>query len=287
MIHAPIPAFWCNGTRDDQARAYAALFPGATIDGKSTADWSPGGVVTRLNLRGSPLDLIEGGPVYSPTPALSLFVQCESEGEMRTLWAGLADGGAELMPLDAWPWATLFGWLQDRWGMTWQLNLGAMDEVDQAVTPFLTFVGDAAGRAQAAMDLYTRAIPGTETVEAHLHDGSMGDPAGWVMHARMRVAGGGLMLSENGMAHPWGFTPGGSLMLRADTQVEIDTLWTLLTENGGSPSHCGWLVDPFGMSWRIIPSNLDKLLAAGGKPAIDALMGMKRIDIAALRAAAG
>lgn len=75
-----------------------------------------------------------------------------------------------------------------------------------------------------------------------------------------------------------------SLMVECDTQEEIDYFWQRLTANGGEPGRCGWLVDRFGLSWQVAPRHLRTLLANGaGK----AMMGMSRLDIAELEAAAG
>lgn len=286
-----IPAVWCDGTMAVQARAYAALFPGATIDGRDPAVWVPGGLGAMLSLDGCPVQLIEGGPRYRPTPAVSLFVQRATEGEVRALWEGLADGGAVLMPLEAWPWARLYGWVQDRWGLSWQVNLGPLAEVGQAVLPYLTFTGPAAGRARAALELYARAFPDLMVDALHDHDGSGPDPAGTVMHAQVRLRGGTMMLSDSAHPHAWGFTPGTSLSVLCPDQAEVDRLWALLLADGGTPSRCGWLTDPFGLSWQIVPQVLHDIMNQGTPDqkarAVAAFLPMVKLDGPAIAAAAG
>lgn len=76
------------------------------------------------------------------------------------------------------------------------------------------------------------------------------------------------------------FTPAVSLMVSCKDQEEIDDLWNALTE-GGEESQCGWLIDKFGMSWQIIPEDLEELLTKG--KAFEAMMTMKKLDIAVLR----
>ena len=78
-------------------------------------------------------------------------------------------------------------------------------------------------------------------------------------------------------------------MVQVDTQAEIDRLWTKLTENGGKEVQCGWLVDKFGVSWQIVPKQLggmlsDKDKAKSGR-AMQAMMGMQKLDLAKLQAA--
>lgn len=84
-----------------------------------------------------------------------------------------------------------------------------------------------------------------------------------------------------------GFTDAHSFLIPCDSQQEIDRYWDALTD-GGSEGRCGWLVDRFGVSWQVAPKNFAALL--GGEPeqaarAMQAMMGMKKIDIAAMQRA--
>ena len=86
------------------------------------------------------------------------------------------------------------------------------------------------------------------------------------------------------------FTPVVSLFVLVDNQDELDTIWNAFLDAGGTPSQCGWLTDPFGLSWQIVPTALGRLLGdpdrerAGAAHA--AMMSMVKLDIAALEAAA-
>lgn len=81
-------------------------------------------------------------------------------------------------------------------------------------------------------------------------------------------------------------SPAASICVHVDTQAEIDHFWQTLTANGGQESRCGWLVDPFGLSWQIIPNTLPRLLASDTSGRVmAAMMGMAKLDIAALEAA--
>lgn len=81
-------------------------------------------------------------------------------------------------------------------------------------------------------------------------------------------------------------SPAASISVHVDTQAEIDHFWAALTANGGRESRCGWLIDPFGLSWQIIPRALPRLLGADRSGRVmAAMMGMAKLDIAALEAA--
>lgn len=82
-------------------------------------------------------------------------------------------------------------------------------------------------------------------------------------------------------------TPATSISVHLDTQAEVDRLWSALTANGGRESRCGWLIDPFGLSWQIIPNALPRLLGADRSGRVmAAMLGMAKLNIAALEAAA-
>jgi predicted 3-demethylubiquinone-9 3-methyltransferase (glyoxalase superfamily) len=82
-------------------------------------------------------------------------------------------------------------------------------------------------------------------------------------------------------------SPATSISVHVDTQAEVDRLWSALLEGGGSESRCGWLTDRFGLSWQIIPRALPRLLQSDTSGRVmQAMMGMVKLDIAALEAAA-
>lgn len=88
----------------------------------------------------------------------------------------------------------------------------------------------------------------------------------------------------------FGFTEGFSLLIDCETQEQVDYYWDRLREGGGEESMCGWLKDRFGVSWQVVPTVLYRLMRdpdpARSKRAVDAMLKMRKLDIAALRAAA-
>jgi len=80
-----------------------------------------------------------------------------------------------------------------------------------------------------------------------------------------------------------------SFVLDCQDQAEVDHYWQTLTADGGAPGQCGWLVDKFGVSWQVVPVQLDDIMsrsdAEGVKRAMEALLQMTRLDVADLEAA--
>ena len=141
----------------------------------------------------------------------------------------------------------------------------------QKITPFLWYNG----HVEEAVALYTSVFPNSRVLSSS------------PMSATVEIEGQQLIIF-NGGPH-YALSPAASLYVNCETQAEVDRLWAQLVD-GGAESRCGWLVDRFGLSWQIIPSILPKLLqdpdGAKAKRAMDAMLTMSKIDIAALERAA-
>jgi predicted 3-demethylubiquinone-9 3-methyltransferase (glyoxalase superfamily) len=115
-----------------------------------------------------------------------------------------------------------------------------------------------------------------------------GDDDGPISSAMIELCGQQLLLLNGGPMHA-GFTEAISLFVKVETQGEIDELWQRLTADGGEPGRCGWLKDRYGLSWQIVPSVLDSLFGSTDRKraqqAVDAMMTMDKLNIAALQAA--
>lgn len=124
------PFLMFEGRAEEALTLYTSLFGGSEV--VSLERYGPGGpgpegslMLADILLSGLRLRLSDS-PVrhdFTFTPSVSLFVDCADAEELRRLYAGLADGGAELMPLGEYGFSALFGWVNDRFGVSWQLNL--------------------------------------------------------------------------------------------------------------------------------------------------------------------
>jgi predicted 3-demethylubiquinone-9 3-methyltransferase (glyoxalase superfamily) len=155
----------------------------------------------------------------------------------------------------------------------------------QGTRPCLVF----SDHAEEAINLYVSVIPNSRILSMQRSDGSGLIPEGKLMHATF-VLDGREYTAFDGGPH-FSFSEAFSLMVTCDTQQEIDELWTRLMEGGGEESMCGWLKDRFGVSWQVIPSSLGRMLSdsASGNAAkaTEAMLGMRKLDIAALERAYG
>jgi predicted 3-demethylubiquinone-9 3-methyltransferase (glyoxalase superfamily) len=136
--------------------------------------------------------------------------------------------------------------------------------------------------AEAAVDLYTSLFPDSEVLHIERYpEGVPGRAAVSVMTVLFTLRGARLAALNGGPQ--FSFSEAVSLVVECADQAEIDRLWEALTADGGRESMCGWLVDRFGLSWQIVPENIAELIAP--PPARQAMLGMRKLDVAALQAA--
>lgn len=153
-----------------------------------------------------------------------------------------------------------------------------------AVTPSLWFDDD----AEAAIDFYTALIPGSEVVSMSRYPDEVPGMGGKVMHAHFRLAGRDYHAMDAGPQFP--FTEAVSLFVSCADQDEVDRYWDALTADGGEEQPCAWLKDRWGLSWQIVPDRLIELIRdpdeGRSHRAVQAMLAMTKIDIAAVEAAA-
>lgn len=140
--------------------------------------------------------------------------------------------------------------------------------------------------AEDALNFYRSVFPGSEIVSRMMLPASPGGKP-QLLAATFRLFGVEYMLLNGGPHYQ--LNEAASIVVRCDSQHEIDDLWARLLADGGAESRCGWLKDRFGLSWQIVPRDIGDLVAgpdaAGRKRAMDALLTMVKLDIAALRKA--
>ncbi|MGA2339280.1 MAG: VOC family protein [Terracidiphilus sp.] len=146
------------------------------------------------------------------------------------------------------------------------------------ITPFLWFDSN----AEEAADFYCKIFPNSRKLgELRSSADTPSGPKGMVLTVSFELDGLNFTALNGGPGHP--FTEAISFVVRCDTQQEIDNYWSKLT-SGGKEIQCGWLVDKFGVSWQVVPARLPELIKH--PKAMQALMKMKKLDIAELERAA-
>jgi predicted 3-demethylubiquinone-9 3-methyltransferase (glyoxalase superfamily) len=274
MKHPIYPCLWFDGKAREAALFYGSVFSNSKI-------YADTPMVVTFELGGQAFMGLNGGPMFKPNPSISFYVVCETAQEIETCWHKLLEGGNVLMPLDVYPWSEKFGWLNDQYGISWQLTLGKIAELGQKITPLLMFTQDQAGKAEQAIHFYSNIFDHSSIKLISRYEQGEPDVTGTIKHAQFKLGEQLFMAMDSSMPHQFRFNEAISFVISCDTQDTIDYYWNKLTEGGGE-SMCGWLKDRYGISWQVLPESLGTLMT--GEPektkrVMQALLQMKKLDI--------
>lgn len=285
------PFLWFDNQAEEAGQLYTSIFPNSrileTLRYGEAGPGPAGSVMTvSFELAGQQFTGLNGGPEYKFTPAVSFFVNCQTPEEIHELWDKLGQGGKVLMELDRYPFSPQFGWLEDRYGLSWQLNLSGRGK---KIVPFLTYVGDRDGSVEKAIKQYTSLFPNSAVRSIARHGKEPRAYEGTVSNAVFALDGEDFMAMDAAREHhSFTFNPALSFVVNCETQEEVDKFWDGLSE-GGEPGVCGWLQDRYGVSWQVVPVILLKFLGdkdpEKANRVMKAMLQMKKLDIAAIQAA--
>ncbi len=279
MIHPIYTCLWFDGKAKEAAQFYCSVFPDLAITSENP-------MVVIIESSGQKFMLLNGGPHFKINPSVSFYVVCETHEEVDRSWKSLIDGGSALMPLDKYDWSEKYGWVQDRFGVNWQLTYGKVEDVGQKFTPTLMFARSMAGKAEQAIQFYTSVFQGSSVKLIARYSASDHDVEGTIKHAQFRLGAKVFMAMDSSMPHQFGFNEAVSFVVNCDTQDEIDYYWERLSAVPEA-ERCGWLKDQFGVSWQIVPTILGKLMSdpSRSERVIKAFMQMKKFDVEKLKQA--
>lgn len=283
---------WFDKEAKEAAQLYTSTFPNSKIKSSSVLENTPSGDVdiVVVELAKQEFTLLSAGPLFKFNPSISFLVACESKEEVDAIWAKLSEDGKSLMELGSYPFSEWYGWTQDRFGLSWQVMHMGDREIKQKITPTLMFVGDVCGKAEEAMKFYTSIFDNSEIGHVMRYGaGEEPDKEGTIKHAGFSLEGHEFGIMDSAHKHEFNFNEAISLMVHCDTQEQIDHYWDKLTAVPES-EQCGWLKDKFGVSWQIVPTEMDEMMNTKDKEKLarvtESFLKMKKFDLAELRRAA-
>ena len=164
------PHLWFDKEAKEAAELYTSVFEGSEITSVVTLRDTPSGDcdVVSFVLAGQPFQAISAGPLFTFNPSISFMVACRSKDEVDTLWRHLIKGGSDVMPLDTYPFSERYGWLEDRFGLSWQI--GFFPDAPQKITPSLMFVGDVCGKAEETIKFYASTFRNAQVGDIFRYD---------------------------------------------------------------------------------------------------------------------
>ncbi|ETT55164.1 MULTISPECIES: VOC family protein [unclassified Paenibacillus] len=293
-----VPHLWYDKEAAEAARFYASVFPESRVTSVNTIHDTPSGDAGQVSFEvwGQPFMAISGGPYFKLNPAVSFFVNFDPSREkdaaerLDEVWDKLAEGGTALMPLGKYPFSERYGWIQDKFGVSWQLILtNPAGEERPAIIPSLLFVGDRCGKAEEAMSFYLSVFKDSrQGLLTRYPAGSAPDQEGTIMFADFMLENLWFTVMDSAHNHQFSFNEAVSFMVSCDSQEEIDYYWDKLSAVPEA-EQCGWLKDAFGISWQIIPAEMNEMMKKGTPEQLarvtKAFLQMKKFELAELRKA--
>jgi predicted 3-demethylubiquinone-9 3-methyltransferase (glyoxalase superfamily) len=215
------PHLWFDKEANEAAKLYTSIFKDSRIKSTATLHNTPSGSVDLLTIQllGKEFRLINAGPLFKFTPAVSFLVAGDTKDEVDTLWNELSKGGSALMELGTYPFSERYGWTQDRYGLSWQVMFMGDRKAEQKITPTLMFVGQQAGRGEEAINFYASVFHNAK-VGHILRYGNNEEPdkAGTIRHGGVSLEGESFAVMDSARAHNFTFNEAISFMVHCKTQ---------------------------------------------------------------------
>lgn len=290
-----VPHLWFDTQAKEASEFYVSLFPDSKMTSVTALHGTPSGDcdIVSFRLWGHDFMAISAGPFFNINPSVSFMVNFdpaqdkEAATRIDEVWAKLIDGGKALMPIGEYPFSKRYGWVQDKYGLSWQLMLTNPDgEMRPTIIPSIMFVGDNSGKAEEATDFYLSIFKDAKRgMIARYPAGMNPDKEGSIMFTDFMLEGQWFAAMDSAQKHDFVFNEAVSFLVNCDTQEEIDYYWEKLSAVPEA-EQCGWLKDKYGLSWQVSPSALNEMMSNGTPAQIDrvtkAFLAMKKFDLAKL-----
>ncbi len=294
-----VPHLWFDTEAKEAAEFYVSAFGnGSKMRHVATLHDTPSGDcdIVSFDLCEYSFMAISAGPAFKINPSVSFMLNFDPSKDkdarknLDALWAKFSDGGTPLMPLDTYPFSERYGWIEDKYGVNWQLILTKPEgEPRPFITPSLMFTGDLTGKADEAIDFYVSVFKDSKRgISAFYPPGASPEPDAKIMFAEFMLEGQWFTAMDSGHMHKFGFNEAVSLLVRCKDQGEINYYSDKLSAVVEA-EQCGWLKDKYGVSWQIVPVELDAVMQSGDEEKIarvtQAFLKMKKFNLDVLRKA--
>lgn len=293
MYQKIVPHLWFDTEAKEAVAFYTEIFPDSRIISSHQFD-GPEGDAERVvfELLGYRFMSVSSGQTHERNATISFLVPyLEYQTPMvERLWDRLIDGGSPIMDIGGYPFNEKFGWLEDKYNISWLFYLATEEQLcPYSIVPVVMFGDDVAGQAEEAMKFYSHVFNRTKYRGVYHYPKGLGSGnRDYLMHGELQLEGQCFGFMDSLQEHGFNFNEGISLMVHCDNQQEIDDYWAELSTEPETES-CGWLKDKYGMHWQVVPKVLDDMRKEGSASALKSLtatyLKMKKLDISLLEKA--
>lgn len=280
---------WCNDNATEVLEFYSNTFPRFKLLSRSDYPGTNKLLMAEMMIEDRKFQLLNGNVNFFMNPAISFMLQLENADDVKMLHDKLTDGGKVLMELKEYPWSPCYAWVEDKFGTNWQLyTIPNNAKVNQHIAPSLMFTGKNTGKAEEAINYYTRIFPDSKIQGIMRYPAGGIDKEGTVQHGQFELDGNTFMCMDSAYEHKAEFNESVSFSIACKDQQEVDHYWNAFTAEG-KESMCGWCSDKYGISWQVVPEILGKVMSSGTpeqkQRVMQAFMKMHKFDVAELEKA--
>lgn len=225
------PHLWFDKEAREAAEFYVSVFDNSKINFINNIPDTPSGDAELVGFQVMGFDFmaISAGPFFKINPSISFHVRCKTVEEVDHMWAKLSAGGTVVMELGDYPFSKRYGWIQDKFGVSWQV-IHSEGEFKQRIVPALMFVGGLCGKVEAAISFYASVFKNAESeVLAGYEKGEEPDREGTVKYAQFVLDGQEFGAIESARMHNFSFNEAISFIVNCKDQQEIDYFWEKLS----------------------------------------------------------
>lgn len=280
-----VPHLWYDTQALEAATYYVSLFENSRILQVNTIYDTPSGdsELVDFELAGFQFSAMSAGPIFTMNASVSIMVGCKEIAEVDRLYQALITGGMAMMPLDAYPFSKRYAWVQDKYGLSWQLMYEEALEADLRIRPSLLFAGEACGKAEAAIDFITEVFDDSKKgYISYYGPGEASDSRAKINYSELTIRGIPFVFMDHGFGGTEIFNEAISFIISCDTQKEIDYYWDKISFVPEA-EQCGWVKDRFGISWQVVPTFFNTFYsnatAEEAKRVTEVLLEMHKIDL--------
>lgn len=290
-IHKIMTHLWFDKEAGAAGEFYLKVFKNSRLLSRRTIPGTPSGDVDSLTLEVENLNLmlLSAGPYFKINPSISFMISCKSKEEVKYYWDSFIDGGEVMMPLDKYDFSEYYGWIQDKFGVSWQIMDVGNQEIESNIRPAIMFVGDNAGKAEEALNFYVSIFRDSEikTISRYGESFPPNTPE-MINFAEFILEGQSFSITDSAFQHEFLLNEAISFIINCEDQDEIDYYWEKLSAVPEA-EQCGWIKDKYGLSWQITPSVMNDMMNDSDEEKLarvtEAFLKMKKFDLAELERA--
>ena len=303
-----VPNIWFNKNAVEAAEFYTRIFPNSRSRVQSRypsenlpdfqKDFAGLPLTVALQIDDMEFVLINAGDEFRPNVSVHFMINFDplffaaetgvaansreatlaARTALDNAWNSLSDGGRVLMDVGEYDFSPRYGWVEDRYGVSWQLILTDSEgEPRPFILPALLFGAAAQNKCRETIEHYLKVFANSAWGNIHTYPTAMGPATEEnIMHCDFTLAGQWFVAMDSATEQTESFGCGVSFEVKCADQAEIDYFWEALSAVPEAEI-CGWLVDGAGVSWQIVPANMDELMERPN--AHQKLMGMSKIVI--------